>query len=110
MNEEIEAAEVARVETEQKMIYMFLLMIKESKKLEELKEKVKALIAKYDEKTSDDEFDMADVRDIIKAINTREILALIGGCRDLKEAVGKVGALLAEQEKALCLEGSLPIC
>lgn len=44
--EEMNQAEVAREETEQKMIYKFLLMIKESKSLEELEEKTKALLNK----------------------------------------------------------------
>lgn len=44
--EEMNQAEVARDETEQKMIYKFLLMIKESKSLEELEEKTKALLNK----------------------------------------------------------------
>lgn len=46
MNEEMNQAEVARDETEQKMIYKFLLMIKESKDLEDLEEKTKALLNK----------------------------------------------------------------
>lgn len=37
-------AEVARDETEKKMIYKFLLMIKESETLEELEAKTKALL------------------------------------------------------------------
>lgn len=44
--EEMNQAEVARDETEQKMIYKFLLMIKESSSLEELEEKTKALLNK----------------------------------------------------------------
>lgn len=44
--DEMNQAEVARDETEQKMIYKFLLMIKESKSLEELEEKIKALLNK----------------------------------------------------------------
>lgn len=44
MNEGISQAEVARDETEEKMIYKFLLMIKESKDLKELEEKTKALL------------------------------------------------------------------
>lgn len=39
--EEMNQAEVAREETEQKMIYKFLLMIKESESLEDLEEKTK---------------------------------------------------------------------
>lgn len=39
-------AEIAREETEEKMIYKFLLMIKESKDLKELEEKVRALLDK----------------------------------------------------------------
>lgn len=46
MQEEMNQAEVAREETEQKMIYKFLLMIKESKSLDELEEKTKALLNK----------------------------------------------------------------
>ena len=46
MEEEMNQAEVARGETEQKMIYKFLLMIKESNSLEELEEKAKALLNK----------------------------------------------------------------
>jgi hypothetical protein len=42
--EEMNQAEVARDETEQKMIYKFLLMIKESTSLEELETKTKALL------------------------------------------------------------------
>ena len=38
--------EVAREETEQKMIYKVLLMIKDSESLDELEEKVKALLNK----------------------------------------------------------------
>ena len=44
--DEMNQAEVAREETEQKMLYKFLLMIKESKDLKELEEKVKAQITK----------------------------------------------------------------
>ena len=44
MEEEMNQAEVARDETEEKMIYKFLLMIKESTTLEELEEKTKALL------------------------------------------------------------------
>ncbi|MDO4289355.1 MAG: hypothetical protein Q4C55_09235 [Eubacterium sp.] len=43
---EMNQAEIARNETEQKMIYQFLLMIKESDSLEDLEEKVKALLSK----------------------------------------------------------------
>lgn len=39
MDLEMNQAEVAREETEQKMLYKFLLMIKESESLEELEEK-----------------------------------------------------------------------
>lgn len=39
--EEMNQAEVAREETEEKMIYKFLLMIKESKDLEELEQRQK---------------------------------------------------------------------
>lgn len=46
MCEEMNQAEVARDETEEKMIYKFLLMIKESKDLAELEEKTKALLNK----------------------------------------------------------------
>lgn len=46
MSEEMNQAEVSRDETEQKMIYKFLLMIKESQSLEELEEKTKALLNK----------------------------------------------------------------
>lgn len=42
--EEMNQAEVAREETEQKMLYKFLTMIKESESIEELEAKVKALI------------------------------------------------------------------
>ena len=42
--EEMNLAEVAREETEQKMLYKFLAMIYESESIEELKAKVKALI------------------------------------------------------------------
>ena len=44
--DEMNQAEVARDETEQKMIYKFLLMIKESKSLEELEEKTTTLLNK----------------------------------------------------------------
>ena len=44
--EEMNQAEVAREETEEKMIYKFLLMIKESKDLEELEQKTRALLNK----------------------------------------------------------------
>ena len=46
MNEEMNQAEVAREETEAKMIYKFLLLIKESKDLEELEQKTRALLNK----------------------------------------------------------------
>ncbi len=46
MEEEMNQAEVARDETEQKMIYKFLLMIKESESLEELEKKTEALLNK----------------------------------------------------------------
>ena len=46
MNEEMNQAEIAREETEQKMLYKILLMVKESKDLNELEEKVKALLNK----------------------------------------------------------------
>ena len=46
MDEEMNQAEVSREETEEKMIYKFLLMIKESKDLKDLEEKVKALLNK----------------------------------------------------------------
>ena len=46
MEEEMNQAEVARDETEEKMIYKFLLMIKESATLEELEEKTRALLTK----------------------------------------------------------------
>lgn len=46
MVEEMNQAEVAREETEQKMIYKFLLMIKESESLEELEKKAEALLHK----------------------------------------------------------------
>ncbi len=46
MTEDMNQAEVSREETEQKMIYKFLLMIKESDSLEELEEKIKALLNK----------------------------------------------------------------
>ena len=42
--EEMNLAEVAREETEQKMLYKFLAMIYESESIEDLKAKVKALI------------------------------------------------------------------
>lgn len=44
--EEMNQAEVAREETEGKMLYKFLLMIKESKDLEELEQKTRALLNK----------------------------------------------------------------
>lgn len=44
MCDDMNQAEVARDETEKKMIYKFLLMIKDSKDLEELEAKVKALL------------------------------------------------------------------
>ena len=44
--DEMNNGEIAREETEQKMIYKFLLMIKESKNLEELEQKTKALLIK----------------------------------------------------------------
>lgn len=44
--DEMNQAEVAREETEQKMLYKILLLIKESKDLEELEAKVKALLEK----------------------------------------------------------------
>lgn len=44
--EEMNQAEVAREETEQKMLYKFLVMIGDSESLEELKKKVEALITK----------------------------------------------------------------
>ena len=46
MMEEMNQAEIARDETEKKMIYQFLLMIKESESLKELEEKTKALLNK----------------------------------------------------------------
>ena len=46
MDENMNQSETVRDETEQKMIYKILLMIKESKNLEELEEKVKALLNK----------------------------------------------------------------
>ena len=46
MSKEITTAELSRNETEEKMIYKFLLMIKESKDLEDLEEKTKALLTK----------------------------------------------------------------
>ena len=45
MNEDMNQAEVAKNETEQKMIYKFLLMIKESESLEDLEDKTKALLS-----------------------------------------------------------------
>lgn len=44
MQDEMNNAEITREETEDKMIYKFLLMIKESKDLKELEEKTKALL------------------------------------------------------------------
>lgn len=44
--EDMNQAEVAREETEQKMLYKFLVMIGDSESLEELKKKVEALITK----------------------------------------------------------------
>lgn len=48
MNEEMNQAEIAREETEQKMIYKFLLMVKEEKEkggnLEELEKQIEAMI------------------------------------------------------------------
>lgn len=44
MDEGMSQAEILRDETEEKMIYKFLLMIKESKDLKELEEKTKALL------------------------------------------------------------------
>ncbi len=46
MDEEMRQAEIAREETEQKMIYKFLLLIKESQDVKELEGKVKALLIK----------------------------------------------------------------
>ncbi len=46
MEEEMNTSELLREETEQKMIYKFLLMIKESKSLEEIESKAKALLIK----------------------------------------------------------------
>ena len=50
MDEEMNQAEVAREETEQKMLYKFITMIDEAKEksetLDDLKEKIKALITK----------------------------------------------------------------
>lgn len=46
MNEEMNQAEIARDETEQKMLYKFLLMIKDSTSLEDLETKTKALLNK----------------------------------------------------------------
>ena len=42
--DEMDYAEIVREETEQKMIYKTLLMIKESKDLEELEAKLKAML------------------------------------------------------------------
>ncbi len=44
--DEMNQAEVSRQETEQKMLYKFIVMIKESKSLEELEEKTRALLNK----------------------------------------------------------------
>jgi hypothetical protein len=44
--EEMDFPEIAREETEQKMIYKFLVMIKETNSLEELETKTKALLNK----------------------------------------------------------------
>ena len=44
MNEEMNQAEIAREETEQKMLYKFLLMIKKSNSLEELEKETQALL------------------------------------------------------------------
>ena len=44
--EEMNQAEIAREETEQKMLYKFLVMIGESESLEDLKKKVDALVKK----------------------------------------------------------------
>ncbi len=46
MNEDMNQAEVLKEETEEKMIYKVLLMIKESESLEELELKLKALLNK----------------------------------------------------------------
>ena len=46
MDLEMNQAEVAREETEQKIVYKFLLMITESESLEGLAEKTKALLNK----------------------------------------------------------------
>ena len=46
MQDEMNNAEITREETEAKMVYKFLLMIKESKDLEELEEKTRALLNK----------------------------------------------------------------
>ena len=43
--DEMNQAEVARDETEKKMIYKFLLMVKESKDLDELETKTRALLS-----------------------------------------------------------------
>ena len=42
--DEMDYAEIAREETEKKMIYKTLLLIKESKDLEELEAKLKAML------------------------------------------------------------------
>lgn len=51
MSEEMNQAEIAREETEQKMIYKFLLMVKAEKEkngnLEELEKQVEAMIKQY---------------------------------------------------------------
>lgn len=44
MQDDMNNAEITREETEDKMIYKFLLLIKESKNFEELEEKTKALL------------------------------------------------------------------
>ena len=44
--DEMNQVEVSREETEQKMLYKFIVMIKESKSLEELEEKTRALLNK----------------------------------------------------------------
>lgn len=44
MDEEMNTAEIAREETEQKMLYKFLLMIKKSNSLEELEKETQALL------------------------------------------------------------------
>lgn len=44
--DEMNQAEVSREETEQKMIYKILLMLKESESLDELEAKIKALLNK----------------------------------------------------------------